>query len=74
MTKDIEKNDGSTVERTEWINKDTGLAVVLYKVIGGGHTWPGAKQYLPVRTIGNTCRDFNASEVIYLFFSKHAKH
>lgn len=70
---DRDKTDGCTAERIEWRNPKLNLSVVLYKVIGGGHTWPGGQQYLPVRTIGETCRDFNASETIWDFFSRHPK-
>ncbi|NOT36517.1 MAG: T9SS type A sorting domain-containing protein [Saprospiraceae bacterium] len=39
-----------------------------YKVLNGGHTWPGAPF-----NIGTTCMDFNASKVLWEFFSKHKK-
>lgn len=42
--------------------------VVLIKIENGGHTWPGGSQYLPKKLIGNTCKDFKASEVIWEFF------
>ena len=71
---DIDKTDGATVEQTEWTNKNSGVSVMLYKIIGGGHTWPGARQYLPVRTVGQTCQDINASEKIWEFFLKHPKN
>ncbi|TWT46240.1 Esterase PHB depolymerase [Phycisphaerae bacterium RAS1] len=38
-------------------------------VDGGGHTWPGGAQYLPVLAIGRTSRDFSASEEIWRFVS-----
>lgn len=41
----------------------------LVVVTGGGHTWPGAKQYLPVKVVGRVCRDFNATRMIAEFFS-----
>jgi polyhydroxybutyrate depolymerase len=47
--------------------------VVFYKVDNGGHTWPGAKQYLPKAIIGATTRAFGASEVIAHFFLAHAR-
>ena len=60
-------DDGTTVERWTW----TGVApVVFYKISGGGHTWPG----MPAageKILGKVCRDVNASEVIWDFFSKH---
>jgi polyhydroxybutyrate depolymerase len=42
--------------------------VRLLRVEGGGHTWPGGAQYLPVAWIGATNRDIDASEVIWRFF------
>jgi polyhydroxybutyrate depolymerase len=47
--------------------------VVLYTIINGGHTWPGGLQYLPKALVGRTCRDINANEVIWDFFSTHQK-
>ena len=40
--------------------------VEKYKIIGGGHTWPGSP-YI----IGVTNQDFKASEKIWLFFRKY---
>lgn len=61
-------NDGTTVTRIEYGNcKDRG-ALVLYKINGGGHTWPGGKQYLGRFIIGNTSRDIVACDVIWNFF------
>ncbi len=37
-------------------------------VTGGGHTWPGGEQYLPVNVIGRTSRDFNANDELWAFF------
>lgn len=48
-----------------------GSEVMLYKVIGGGHTWPGGPQYMSEKIIGTTSRDFNATEVIWQFFKLH---
>lgn len=67
-------NDGVTAERVAWIGKQKPVSVVLYKIIGGGHTWPGGKQYLPEKQIGKTCMDINASEIIWDFFSKIKNH
>ncbi len=46
-----------------------GGPVVLYSVIGGGHTWPGGEQYLPVGVVGRTSRQFDASETMWSFFA-----
>ncbi|MEI6050002.1 MAG: PHB depolymerase family esterase [Bacteroidota bacterium] len=66
-------NDGTRVLRKEYNNGINGTHVVLYSIDGGGHTWPGGFQYLPVWVIGKTSRDINASEVIWSFFKTHSR-
>lgn len=39
--------------------------VLFYKIIDGGHTWPGAN---PFPALGNTNKDINASVEIWKFF------
>ena len=51
----------------------SGADTVLCEIKGGGHTWPGGPQYLPVSIIGRTCRDFDATERIWDFFKIHEK-
>jgi len=55
--------DGCSIELADY------GAVRFYKVIGGGHTLPGARQYLPERWIGKTSQDMNGAEVIWAFLS-----
>jgi polyhydroxybutyrate depolymerase len=43
-------------------------AVVLYRIEGGGHAWPGGQQYLPEKIIGKTSQNLDASAVIWEFF------
>lgn len=62
----INTTDGSTVEHYFYANGDNGVAVEHYKVIGGGHTWPGAA-YNP----GMTNYDINASLKIWQFFAQY---
>jgi polyhydroxybutyrate depolymerase len=50
-----------------------GSEVVLVRLDGGGHTWPGGAQYLPEGLIGRVCRDFSATAVIWEFFRTHPK-
>jgi polyhydroxybutyrate depolymerase len=54
---DIDNQDGSTVERFEYLNGENGVEVQHLKVTGGGHEWPGYK--------GNM--DVNASEEVWSF-------
>tara|TARA_B100000809_G_scaffold134860_1_gene132482 strand:- start:606 stop:1766 length:1161 start_codon:yes stop_codon:yes gene_type:complete len=64
----ISTSDNSTVEHYVYSNGDNCLEVEHYKVINGGHTWPGS-----AFNTGNgaTNHDINASELIWDFFSKY---
>jgi len=48
-----------------------GATIVLYSIEKGGHTWPGGEQFVPVKYIGKTNADLDASEVIWKFFAAH---
>ncbi len=58
-------NDGTRVFKRIY----TGCQLRLYRVEGGGHTWPGGWQYLGKFIIGRTSKDINASDEIWAFFS-----
>jgi polyhydroxybutyrate depolymerase len=45
--------------------------VILYRVVGGGHTWPGGIQYLSKKLIGRVSQDFQGAEKIFDFFARH---
>ncbi len=62
---DIHMDDGCTVERYEYPDGNNGSEVIFYKIINGGHTWPGA---IPVPPLGNTNQDIEASTLIGEFF------
>lgn len=70
---DKDPQDGTRVLRKEFTKGKQGTEVILYKIDGGGHTWPGGFQYLPAWLIGKTSRDIDACEVIWSFFKKHTK-
>ncbi len=38
--------------------------VVLYRIEGGGHGWPGGPQYLPARVIGPVPRHLDATKIL----------
>ncbi len=59
-------SDGCTAEHYVYSGGVDGSTVEKYKIIGGGHTWPGSPFI-----IGVTNQDFNASEKIWLFFRKY---
>jgi len=58
---DLVSTDGSTVIHYEYSGGNNGSEVVHFKVINGGHDWPGAW--------GN--QDINASVEIWRFFSNY---
>ena len=58
--------DGCTAQRIEYLNGEACTEVVHYKIIGGGHTWPGA-----LVNIGITNQDFKASTEIWKFLSRY---
>ncbi len=65
---DINTSDNSTVEHYLYEDGNNCVEVELYKILNGGHTWPGAA----VNTgNGETNHDINASKLIWEFFSKY---
>jgi polyhydroxybutyrate depolymerase len=67
---DISTGDKCNAVKTEWVNPENqNIKVVEIKVKNGGHTWPGTRQYLPRKLIGNTNRDFNGCDEIWSFFN-----
>lgn len=64
---DVSTFDGSTVTHYVYSGGDNNSTVEFYKVINGGHTWPGSSIALP-----STNQDFNASEEIWRFFSQYS--
>ncbi len=73
LIEDIEnKNWTDKCKATKYIynNCKDNTEVILVKIEGGGHTWPGASQYLPKIIVGVVCKDFNATEMIWEFFKQ----
>jgi polyhydroxybutyrate depolymerase len=70
---DRDPEDDTTVTVSTVEGCQSGSAVVRYRVEGGGHTWPGGKQYLPEAVIGRVSRDFDATRAIFDFFAEHER-
>ena len=60
--------DGIGVERYSYPQCKNGTRVEVYRVEGGGHTWPGGDQYAPKWLVGATTRNFEASRTMLKFF------
>jgi polyhydroxybutyrate depolymerase len=59
---------GSQVTRQVWPGCSDGTAVVLYRIEGGGHTWPGASAD---DGGGLTTRQIQADRLLLDFFAQH---
>jgi polyhydroxybutyrate depolymerase len=68
---DINPEDGTLVVLETHPDCEGNSEVALYGVHNGGHTWPGRAIQAPF-DLGLTTRDFEASEAIWEFFSRHA--
>ncbi|MBK9175966.1 MAG: prolyl oligopeptidase family serine peptidase [Flavobacteriales bacterium] len=62
----VNTTDGCTAEHYVYNGGDAGSTVEFYKIIGGGHTWPGS-----AFTVGVTNQDFSASKEIWRFFRQY---
>ncbi len=70
---DTDPDDGTTVERWS-VKGDDDLEAILYRIVGGGHTWPQGTQYLPVLLIGRVSNEINATEIAWEFLMRHEKN
>jgi hypothetical protein len=64
---DINTTDNCTAVLYTWSGGTNGAEVQHYKVITGGHAWPGST----TASVGYINQDFNASEKIWQFFSQY---
>ena len=58
------------VTRFEYANCADAAAVVLYRVQGGGHAWPGGHP-LPEWLVGPTSQSVDATAMTWAFFERH---
>lgn len=77
---ELDPDDGTRVTRTLYGKCKSGTEVALYKIVGGGHTWPGSKdtrgligKILIDSMVGRKSRDIDACEVIWQFFEDQSK-
>lgn len=65
-------DDNCTAELYTFINCDCQADVWFYKLINGGHTWPGVYIASQASVLGNTNRDISGSDELWEFFSQHS--
>ena len=68
-TLDADPDDETSVQVSRYEDGCPDAPVHLYKVVGGGHTWPGGAQYLGKWLIGRVTRELSAEETIWAFFA-----
>lgn len=62
---DINTSDNCTATHFVWLSQSNPATVELYKINGGGHSWPGA-----IINLNTTNMDFSAAAEIWRFFSQ----
>jgi polyhydroxybutyrate depolymerase len=65
--------DGTGTQRLTYSPCAAGTAVEFMRIDGGGHTWPGAPEILPVEAVGSATHAFDASEASWQFFNAHGR-
>jgi len=66
----VESQVALDVTRIEYPKCSSNAPVVLYKIEGGGHTWPGGRD-LPEWFAGRTTQTIDASSMMWEFFKDH---
>jgi polyhydroxybutyrate depolymerase len=69
---DRDTGDGTRVESTHWRGCNKGATVSLFRIDGGGHTWPGGPQYAPQSMIGRVSKDID-SQTVWNALKTHQK-
>jgi polyhydroxybutyrate depolymerase len=67
----IDRSIASDVVQTTWPSCIDGTEVVNYRIIGGGHTWPGAT--VPSGGPGATTHSIDAAQAMAAFFAAHPR-
>lgn len=70
---DIAVEDGTRVQRISYGPCEQDTEVILYRIIGGGHAWPGDTGAGLKANRGLTSYDVNATSVMWDFFSRHPR-
>jgi len=64
--------DSTVVTRYVYGGGTNGTEVILYKVQGGGHTWPGGSQYAPESMIGRVSTHIDGTAEIWNILKDHS--
>ena len=61
------------ITRRLWTGCSADSSVVIYSVVGGGHTWPGSTLVLSAAAFGPTTRSIDATRLMLDFFGTHPR-
>ncbi|MEL0028047.1 MAG: alpha/beta fold hydrolase, partial [Perlucidibaca sp.] len=64
-------DDGTQVTRYRYASPADPGAVTLYRIAGGGHTWPGRAGH--ERLLGASSRDISANDILWDYFRAHVR-
>jgi polyhydroxybutyrate depolymerase len=64
-------NQGETATRIAYSPCRGGAEVVLWKLTGSGHVWPGGKQDVPQVFLGRPTSIIDANTLMWRFFQRH---
>jgi polyhydroxybutyrate depolymerase len=67
----MNKSEGSAFFKTNYKNNN-GTEIVLYKMLSGGHSWPGGEKIR--RFADNPVKSVSATDLIWEFFKNNPKH
>jgi len=69
QTKDLpdRTDDGTHVKRAVYGGGLSDTEIVVYRIEGGGHAWPGGSQYLPTMIVGKASQQIDGSREIWKF-------
>ena len=64
----MNKSESSSFHKTNYKNNN-GTEIVLYKMLGGGHSWPGGEK---IRVFAdNPVKNVSATDLIWEFFKNN---
>jgi polyhydroxybutyrate depolymerase len=63
---------GGRVHKTAWIDETGVETVVLYRIEGWGHVWPGP-EFTRTMPEGKGIEEFDAARIVWEFFQKHRR-
>lgn len=66
---DDHPRDETSVEITDWQGCASFSAVRLYRIVGGGHTLPVGREFLPHALFGTVSREIHAPTELWAFWS-----